>query len=200
MGIALSWFGLDLSSFIIQSVKVPLGKLFLAFLGVGLVAFGGGGNAQIYQAIVRRRGWMSDREFLETTALCRILPGPVFANLAAHMGTRLGGVPGGILALLGVLTPGATLMLFLSLAYFRLGVVPGSTAQNALSGVAAAAVGLILATSLRQLPAALDSLKAVLLALLVFITYSLLHWSLLLVLVLVVPLGMALYWRESRAR
>ncbi|MER3483609.1 MAG: chromate transporter, partial [Meiothermus sp.] len=96
-------------------MKVPLDKLFWAFLSIGLVAFGGGGNAQIYSAIVRRRGWMSDREFLETTALCRILPGPVFANLAAHLGARLGGVPGGILALLGVLTPGATLMLLLSL-------------------------------------------------------------------------------------
>ena len=142
---------------------------------------------------------MNDREFLETTALCRILPGPVFANLAAHMGARLGGVPGGVLALLGVLTPGAALMILLSLAYFRLGIVPGSTAQNALSGVAAAAVGLILATSLRQLPAALDSPKALLLALSVFVTYGLLHWSLLLVLALTVPLGMALYWKESRA-
>jgi len=180
-------------------VKVPLDKLFWAFLSIGLVAFGGGGNAQIYSAIVRRRGWMSDREFLETTALCRILPGPVFANLAAHLGARLGGVPGGILALLGVLTPGATLMLLLSLAYFRLGIFPGSSAQHALSGVVAAAVGLILATSLRQLPAALDSAKAFLLALSVFVTYGLLHWSLLLVLVLAVPLGMVLYWKESRA-
>jgi len=179
-------------------VKVPLGKLFLAFLEVGLVAFGGGGNAQIYSAIVLRRGWMNDREFLETTALCRILPGPVFANLAAHMGARLGGVTGGILALLGVLTPGAMLMILLSLAYFHLGVLPGSWAQNALEGVAAAAVGLILATSLRQVPVALDSLKAVLLALLVFVMYGLLHWSLLLVLLLAVPLGLTLYWKESR--
>ncbi|MER3483608.1 MAG: chromate transporter, partial [Meiothermus sp.] len=53
--------------------------------------------------------------------------------------------------------------------------------------------------SLRQLPAALDSAKAFLLALSVFVTYGLLHWSLLLVLVLAVPLGMVLYWKESRA-
>lgn len=180
-------------------MKVPLGKLFMAFLEVGLVTFGGGGNAQIYQAIVQRRGWMSDREFLETTALCRILPGPVFANLAAHLGARLCGVTGGILALLGVLTPGVTLMLLLSLAYFRLGILPGSAAQDMLSGVAAGAVGLILATALHQFPAALDSVKAALLALLVFVTYGLLHWSLLFVLLLVVPLGTVLYWRESRA-
>jgi chromate transporter len=50
-------------------VKIPLSKLFLAFFGVGLVGFGGGGNAQIYQAIVLRRGWMEEREFLETAAL-----------------------------------------------------------------------------------------------------------------------------------
>lgn len=172
----------------------------MAFLEVGLVAFGGGGTAQIYQAIVLRRGWMSEKEFLEATALCRVLPGPVFANLAAHMGARLGGALGGLLAFLGVLLPGASLMLLLSLAYFRWGLLPGAAAQDALSGVAAGAVGLILATVMRQLPAALDSLKAVGLALLVFVTYGLLHWSLLLVLLLAVPLGMGLYWRESHAR
>ena len=179
-------------------MKVPLGKLFWAFLQVGLVAFGGGGTAQLYQAIVLKRGWMEEREFLETTALCRILPGPVFANTAAHLGMRLGGVPGGLLALLGVLTPGALLMLLLSFAYFRFGAVPGSVAESALNGVAAAAIGLILATVLRQAPLALDSLKALGLALGVFATYGLLHWPLLLVLLLFVPVGMALYWQEAR--
>ncbi len=178
---------------------MPLGKLFFAFIQVGLVAFGGGGNAQLYQAIVRRRGWMGEREFLETTALCRILPGPVFANAAAHIGMRLGGVMGGILALLGVLTPGAILMLLLSFAYLHFGALPGSLAESALNGVAAAAIGLILATMLRQAPSALDSFKAVGLALGVFVTYGLLHWPLLLVLLVTVPLGMGLYWREAEA-
>lgn len=178
-------------------MKVPLGKLFSAFVHIGLVAFGGGGNAQLYQAIVLRRHWMEEREFLETTALCRILPGPVFANTAAHIGMRLGGVVGGVLALLGVLTPGAILMLLLSFAYFRFGAVPGSLAESALDGVAAAAIGLILATMIRQAPIALDSLKAVGLALVVFVTYGLLHWQLLLVLLLTVPVGMGLYWQEA---
>ncbi len=176
---------------------MPRSRLFLAFVQVGLVAFGGGGQAQIYQSIVLKHRWMEEREFLETTALCRILPGPVFANTAAHIGTRLGGVLGGILALLGVLTPGASLMLLLSFAYFRFGAVPGSLAESALNGVAAAAIGLILATMLRQAPIALDSLKAIGLALVVFVTYGLLHWPLLLVLLLTVPVGMGLYWQEA---
>lgn len=172
----------------------------MAFLQVGLLAFGGGGQAQIYQSIVLKRGWMAAREFLEAAALCRILPGPVFANTAVHIGTRLGGVVGGMLALLGVLTPGAILMLLLSFAYFRFGAVPGSLAENALNGVAAAAIGLILATMIRQAPIALDSLKAVGLALVVFLTYGLLHWPLLLVLLLTVPVGVGLYWQEAGAK
>ena len=168
-------------SILTSSVRVPLPQLFTAFLYVGLTAFGGGGTAHIYQLMVVQRGWLSEREFLETTALCRVLPGPVFANLAAHLGARLGGVA----ALAGVLLPGVSLML--SLAYFRFGALPGSSAEGALSGVAAAAIGLILATVLRQARIGLDSLKAVLLALVVFVTYGLLHWSLLLVLLLTVP-------------
>ncbi|RIH83065.1 Chromate transport protein [Calidithermus terrae] len=180
-------------------MRVPLLQLFTAFLYVGLTAFGGGGTAHIYELMVVRRGWLSEREFLETTALCRVLPGPVFANLAAHLGARLGGALGGVAALAGVLLPGVSLMLLLSLAYFRFGALPGSSLEGALSGVAAAAVGLILATVLRQAKVGLDSLKAVLLALVVFVTYGLLHWSLLLVLLLTVPVGVALYWREAEA-
>jgi chromate transporter len=88
-------------------------------------------------------------------------------------------------------------MLLLSFAYFRFGAVPGSLAEHALNGVAAAAIGLILATMLRQAPIALDSLKAIGLALVVFVTYGLLHWPLLLVLLLTVPVGMGLYWSEA---
>jgi chromate transporter len=182
---------------IIHTVKVPLKQLFSAFLSIGLTAFGGGGTAQIYQAIVVRRGWLDEREFLETSALCRILPGPVFANLAAHMGTRLGGVLGGVVALLGVLTPGALLMLLLTYAYVRFGALPGSAAESVLNGVAAAAIGIILASMIRQAPLALDSVKAMALALVVFVTYGLLRWPLLLVLLLTVPVGMVLYWKES---
>jgi chromate transporter len=90
-------------------------------------------------------------------------------------------------------------MLLLSFAYVRFGAVPGSLAESALNGVAAAAIGLILATMLHQTPVALDSLKALGLALGVFATYGLLHWPLLLVLLLFVPVGMTLYWREAAA-
>ncbi|MCS7057299.1 MAG: chromate transporter [Meiothermus sp.] len=178
-------------------MRVPLFELFLAFLQVGLVAFGGGGNAQLYQALVLKRGWMGEREFLETTALVRILPGPIFANAAAHLGMRLGGLMGAVLALVGVLAPGSLLMLLLSFAYFRFGAVPGSLAESALDGVAAAAIGLILATMVRQAPVALDSLKATVLAVGVFVTYGILHWPLLLVLLVHVPVGVSLYWREA---
>lgn len=177
---------------------VPLGQLFRTFLTIGLSAFGGGGNAHLYQAIVVRNAWMSNREFLETTALCRILPGPVFANTAAHLGTRLGGLAGGLAALTGVMLPGASLMLLLSWAYFRFGAMPGSLAESALNGVAAAAIGLILATMLRQAPIALGSIKAIALAVAVFVAYGLLHWPLLLVLLIAVPVGMSLFWHDSR--
>ncbi len=179
-------------------MRVSWPKLLGAFLYVGFTAFGGGGTAHLYQLVVVRRGWLSEREFLEAAALCRILPGPVFANLAAHLGTRLGGIPGGVAALIGVLFPGASLMLALSLAYFHLGTQPGSSAAEALRGIMASAIGLILATTLHQARIGLDSPKAVALALWVFVTYGLFHWPLPMVLLSAVPVGVAFYWRESR--
>ena len=184
-------------AFIISTVKPSRTQVFWTFLTIGLTAFGGGGTAQIYQAVVRRRGWLDEREFLETAALCRILPGPVFANLAVHIGARIAGFWGGAIAFVGVMLPGAALMLALTWAYFRFGVMPGSSFDAILTGVAAAAIGVIVASMLQQAPVGLGSLKAIGLAVTVFVTYGLLHWPLLLVLLLTVPVGMGLYWRES---
>ncbi|WP_337843785.1 chromate transporter [Thermus sp.] len=182
----------------LPSQGVSLFRLLGAFFYVGLTAFGGGGSAHLYQLLVVRRGWLSEGEFLEAAALCRLLPGPVFANLAAHLGARLGGVLGGMAALVGVLAPGSSLMLLLSLAYLGSGTQPGPSAKGALAGVMASALGLMLATTWHQARIGLDSPKALLLALGVFLAYGLLHWPLPVVLLLAAPVGVALYWRESR--
>lgn len=178
--------------------KPSLWQIYWAFLGVGGQAFGGGGQAHLYRVLVRGKGWLSEEEFLRSMALCRVLPGPVFANAAAYLGARLRGPLGGGAALLGVLSPGVLLMLLLSLLYLRLGARPGAWAQGALSGVAAAAIGVFLEVLLHQAPRALSAPKALGLALAVFLAYGLLHLPLLWVLLGALPLGVLLFWEEAR--
>ena len=116
-------------------------EIFKAFMVVGASAFGGGGSAHIHNHIVVRRGWLSEREFLEGLSLSQLLPGPIFANFAAHIGMKLHGTWGAILAFVGVCLPGMLAILGLSVAYFTVRNFSSAVVTGALTGVAAGAVG-----------------------------------------------------------
>ena len=52
-------------------------SLFLAFLKMGLLGFGGV-MPWARRVIVDERGWLADREFAELIGMCQILPGPTW--------------------------------------------------------------------------------------------------------------------------
>ncbi len=134
-----------------------LTEIFKAFVIVGISAFGGGGSAHIHNHIVVRRGWLSEAEFLEGLSLSQLLPGPIFANFAAHIGMKLRGTRGAMLAFTGVCLPGMLTILGLSIAYFAIRDFSNPVVVGALTGVAAGAVGISLATLARVAPAGLKS-------------------------------------------
>jgi chromate transporter len=119
-------------------------EIFLTFLEVGAASFGGGVVAYLRDALVRRKQWFDDAEFLELTSISNALPGLNSTNMAILAGDRLGGTMGSVLAMLGMCLPAFILMTAAGIAY-------GSHAERhnvdaALRGVAAAATGLIAAT------------------------------------------------------
>jgi chromate transporter len=77
-------------------------------------------------------------------SISQTLPGLNATNMAVLMGDRLRGAAGALLAVLGICLPGGLLMFALGVSYRHHGDQAWVTA--ALRGVAAAAVGLILAT------------------------------------------------------
>lgn len=166
---------------------------------VGLTAFGGGGNAHLYNTLVQQRRWLTSNEYLEAIALCQLVPGPAFAVLGTHLGARLGGTLGGLLALVGLSIPGISLMVGLTLLYFSGNSKVNQAFSGVLSGVAASAVGLVLASFWRQAPPVLRQVRNLGLALGVFMAYGILHWPLLLVLAIGIPAGLALFWSRPDA-
>ena len=66
------------------SRTATLGGLFLSFLKIGLVGFGGGLAviAQIRTLTVAKRYWLNDFEFAEGFALAQSLPGTAAGNVA----------------------------------------------------------------------------------------------------------------------
>lgn len=124
--------------------KVSHLELFQTFLTIGAISFGGGVVAYLRDAMVRKKQWIDDKEFLELTSISNTLPGLNATNMAILAGDRLGGVGGSVLAMLGMCVPA---FIFMTAS----GIVYGSHVERplvdaALRGVAAAATGMIAAT------------------------------------------------------
>ncbi|MDO4594756.1 MAG: chromate transporter [Tissierellia bacterium] len=96
-------------------------KLYLAFLKIGFLAFGGGYASLpiIQDSIVNNHSWITTSEMTDIVSISQMTPGPVAVNAATFVGVKMAGVLGGIIATLGIITPAfiilLTLMYFISL-------------------------------------------------------------------------------------
>lgn len=128
-----------------ESPKIGLHDIFLTFLLIGATSFGGGVVAYLRNALVQKKKWIDDVEFLELTSISNTLPGLNATNMAILVGDRLGGSIGSVAAMLGMCLPAFVFMTVAGILYAdQHGDRHLVTA--ALQGVAAAAVGLIAAT------------------------------------------------------
>ena len=99
----------------------------LAVFGrIGLLSFGGPAAqiALMHRVLVDEQGWLEEKQFLNALSFCMLLPGPEAMQLATYSGWRLRGVPGGLLAGLLFVVPGAAVVLLLAITYMALGHVP----------------------------------------------------------------------------
>ena len=127
--------------------EMTIAEIFGAFLMIGATSFGGGVVAYLRSSLVSKHRWLDDKTFVELLSISQTLPGLNATNMAVLVGDRLRGPRGATAAICGVCLPGALLMYAVSVAYHIRGDRPIVTAM--LRGVAAAAVGLILATTVQ---------------------------------------------------
>src|SRR3954452_3098947 len=127
--------------------RPTLWDLFSSFVIVSTFGFGGT-LAWARRMAVDERKWMTAAEFNEVFALCQFLPGPNIANFAVAFGSRVRGVPGAFVSVLGLCGPSLLLMILLGALYNRFGDLPAL--QRFLGGVVAAAAGLTLGTLCRM--------------------------------------------------
>lgn len=135
--------------------------LFLTFLLIGTVSFGGGyGMISLVREQVLAHGWLTEREFLDFIAVSESTPGPLAVNMATFIGSSQAGFPGALVATLGVVLPAFLVILLIAAVLKNLLRYRGVEAF--LSGVRPTVVGLILGTALLlalSSALALDSLR-----------------------------------------
>ncbi len=93
-------------------------RLFLAFLRLGLTAFGGPAMVvYIRELAVKKKQWLTDDSFKDGVALCQTIPGATAMQAAAYAGLRAGGPWGAVATYVGFSLPSFGLMVFLSALY-----------------------------------------------------------------------------------
>ena len=122
-------------------------KLFLNFLMIGALSFGGGyGMVSLVRETVISNGWLTESEFLNFIAVSESTPGPLAVNMATFIGSTQGGILGSFLATLGVVLPSFIIILLIAAVLKNLMKYAGVNAF--LSGVRPCVIAMILATAI----------------------------------------------------
>jgi chromate transporter len=171
--------------------------LFIAFATISLSGFGGV-LAWSRRMLVEERKWMTPEEFNDAYALCQFLPGPNIVNLSVVFGRNIRGVAGSVVALVGLIGPGAAIVTLFGFLYAVFGNI--DALQSMLTGVAAAAAGLFISTVVKMSePLVRGRLEAApVVAVATFLAVGVLRWPLYWVLPVLMPLSIAFAWWGRR--
>jgi chromate transporter len=131
-------------SLVPTAFSLPL--LFFTFLKIGAVLYGSGYVllAFLHDDFVTRLGWLSNQQLLDAIAIGQVTPGPLFTT-ATFIGYLLAGVPGSIVATIGIFLPSFIFVALSNQLIPRLRHSPW--AGSLLDGVNAASLGLMAAVT-----------------------------------------------------
>ena len=144
VGIIAPLGGLSLPALAAGAFNLPL--MFLIFLKIGAVLYGSGYVllAFLRADFVTRLGWLTDQQLVDAVAIGQVTPGPVFTT-ATFIGYILGGLPGALLATLGIFLPSFIFVAVSNPLIPRLRNSPWMS--GLLDGVNVAALGLMAAVT-----------------------------------------------------
>ncbi|TNH83918.1 chorismate-binding protein [Aeromonas hydrophila] len=100
-----------------------MGQVFIQFLWLGCVSFGGPAAHIGYfqRTFVERLGWLTQAEFAQLLALCQLLPGPASSQLGFAIGRQRAGLGGALAAFAGFTLPSFLLLLAAAIGLGQLG-------------------------------------------------------------------------------
>lgn len=117
-------------------------ELFLVFLKIGTFTFGGGyAMITMIQYEAERHGWLTQAELVDFVALSESTPGPLAVNMATFVGIRTGGIPGAVIATLGIVLPSFLIILLIAKCFMKF--QDSKAVKGVMSGLKPAVAGII---------------------------------------------------------
>ncbi len=103
-----------------------LAEVAALFLKLGVTSFGGPAAhiAMMHDETVKRRGWLSDQQFLDLVGATHLIPGPNSTEMAIHIGFLRGGWRGLLIGGMSFIVPAMLIVLSLAWVYVRFGATP----------------------------------------------------------------------------
>ena len=130
-------------------------RLFFEFFKTGLFSVGGGmATIPFLSRMAEKTGWFTQGQLADMVAVSESTPGPIGVNMASYVGYTTAGIPGVIVATLGLVTPCIIVILIIArfLQKFRssplvdkilYGLRPASTALIAAAGWSVVCMALV---------------------------------------------------------
>lgn len=122
-------------------------RLFWEYFKIGLFAVGGGMTTLPFlYDVADKTGWFTYSQLADMIAVSQSTPGPIGINMATYVGFTVAGIPGALVATLGMIIPGIIVVLIVArmLERFR----NNRFVEAAFYGLRPAAAGLIASAGL----------------------------------------------------
>ena len=96
-------------------------KMFFSFFKIGAFTFGGGYAMipLIEEEVVSKNNWLNKEEFMDILVVSQSFPGALAINCSTFIGYKIGGVVGGIIAILGVTLPSFIIILLVATVFMQ---------------------------------------------------------------------------------
>ena len=129
-------------------------RMFVEFFKTGLFAVGGGlATLPFLEEMADKTGWFTREQLVDMIAVGESTPGPIGVNMATYVGFVTAGVPGSVIATLGLVTP--SVIVILLIAIFLKNFRENPLVKAAFYGLRPASTGLIASAGLSVLIVAL---------------------------------------------
>ena len=118
-------------------------ELYGIFFKIGLFTFGGGYAMLpiLQREIVEKRGWAKEEELMDYYAISQCTPGVIAVNVGTFIGYKKRGVPGGIAATIGVISPSVVIITLIAAFFSSFG--NNEIVAHALAGIRVAVTVLV---------------------------------------------------------